>query len=110
MPCCGKSTARSTFMGQVGSPRFGQTGVIELAMLADCDHPDCITPYNGKHRLDLAYLVGWNTEHERLFKSNEGKKAAAWASHLGGGALLLRNDRVMLTELPKRAVEMLYAE
>lgn len=108
MPCCGgRSTSRATNSGLPGAPRLNQTGVIELASLADCTDPDCLAPYSGVHRHATAYIVGWNTEHERLFKANEGKAAAAWASHLGDG--VLKNDRIILAELSVRAVEELLA-
>lgn len=108
MPCCGKSTSRSTYMGLPGSPRFTAQGVIELASINGCTELDCLAPYAGKHRNDLVYLVGWGTEHERLFR--KGKEAAAWANHLGGGSAQLRNDRVMASELPARAVRELFGE
>lgn len=92
-------------MGIPGSPRFGQTGVIELGSLAGCTEPECITPYNGDHRFDTAYLVGWNTEHEKLFRGDRtnARRAVAYANANGR----LRTDRILLTELPLRAVREL---
>lgn len=112
MPCCGKSTSRSTYMGIPGSPRFGPTGVIELRSLEGCTEPDCITPYQGEHRTDVAYLVGWNTEHEKLFRGRDSKVATGYANeHADPGSRHgLRIDRIMLTELPIRAIRLLYAD
>lgn len=97
--------SRSTYMGDL---RFTAQGVIELQAMADCADSDCLAPYNGEHRNDLVYLVGWNTEHERLFR--DGKEAVAWKNHLGGGKATLSNHRVLASELPGRAVRELYAE
>lgn len=91
----------------MGSPHFNQFGVIALASIGDCWDIDCKTPYNGEHRTEVAYLVGWRTEYERLFRGSDSKAAIAWANHTGGERL--RNDRVLLTDLPVRAVQKLYA-
>lgn len=86
--------------------RFNAQGVIDLTAYRDCEDIDCRSPYTGEHSRDLVYLVGFGTEHERLFlKSTD---AIAWANHLGGGDMQLRNDRIMTTELPTRAVIDLY--
>jgi hypothetical protein len=105
MPCCGKTTTRATANGAL---RITQYGVVELASMRDCDEPDCRGPYQGHRRNSVAYIVGIGTEHERLFTDHQGKMAAAYASRFGKG--VVRNDKVLLSELPTRAVNELYGE
>lgn len=40
-------------------------------------YPDCTTPYTGEYRTQEVYVIGFRTEHERIFRRSA--KAAAVA-------------------------------
>lgn len=86
-----------------GDPTYGPTGVIALQA-----YPDCMEPYNYEHRADMAYLVGWTTEHEKVFRSDQSGAAIGYATSFGEPPL--RIDRVLLTSLCAQAVWDLYGE
>jgi hypothetical protein len=65
----GADLPRSGYM-----PPRGPNGVYELAA-----SPGCFTPYQGAHRRDSVYVVGLNTEHERIFWRREVKDALRYA-------------------------------
>lgn len=100
--CCWRPvTQTATVFTGPGEPTLSMTGTVTLHT-----YPDCIEPYNGDYRADLAYLVGWGTDNERLFRSNKAKAAIAYANTFNPH---LPNSRVALTQLCTRAVEDLYA-
>ena len=38
-------------------------------------YPDCKTPYNGPNRAASAYVVGYGTPHEAVFRKNQRNEA-----------------------------------
>lgn len=46
--------------------RLRVNGVYQLAT-----YPDCSDPYIGTERKEWVYVVGYRTEHERLFKRSD---------------------------------------
>lgn len=108
MPCCGASKRSSTT--EPGGPSLTGTGIIQLQALEGCTDPECVGSYTGPERHRVAYLVGRGTKYERLFRDDQSKQAMAWRSQLGDGRQQrLRNDRILMAELPVRAAEELLA-
>ena len=65
----GNSLFKSGYM-----PQAGANGIYPLA-----SHPECTRPYNGKSRTQSVYVVGLNTERERVFKRKDNKDAIRYA-------------------------------
>ena len=60
-------------------PQAGPNGVYEMF-----SHPGCWQPYNGKQRTASVYVVGLNTEYERVFVRKDNKDAIRYAKETDG--------------------------
>ena len=65
----GNSLFKSGYM-----PPAGPNGVYELA-----SHRGCTRPYNGRSRTKSVYVIGLNTEHERIFHRKDNRAAIRYA-------------------------------
>lgn len=83
------------------APSTSATGAIPLN-----DQPDNALPYTGEGRNETIYLVGWGTEHERLFPATDAKQAVAYRNDIDKK---LRIDPVPASQLPTGAVVELLA-
>jgi hypothetical protein len=79
----------------------GPNGVYELVA-----YPGVFIPYQGPNRARSIYVVGYGTEHERLFRHTEQRNEAI----AYGKALDLDLSRVAATSLPWPAVAELFNE
>jgi hypothetical protein len=78
MSCCWKPVATQMHViSDSPLPRVDGSGTIALA-----SYPDSRQPHNGKHRNQVVYIVGWRTEHERLFPHSEAKAAVLYRNSI----------------------------
>lgn len=75
MSCCWRPVAHQQLVasGMRHAPAPEGNGIIPLAT-----HPDAQDAHVGELRNQTLYLVGWKTEHERLFLASDAKKAIAY--------------------------------
>lgn len=103
MSCCWKPvSAQMNVISDSPLPRVGGDGVVPLA-----SYPDCTQPHAGKHRNQVIYIVGWKTEHERLFPHSEAKAAIIYRNSIDR---TLQLAPVQGNQLCNRAVIDLYGE
>lgn len=71
-------------------------------------HEDCTTPYVGPYKASTIYIVGYTTEHERLFRRSDRNRALQYQTEASPGTRLsiLMAPATMLCS---SAVEALYA-
>lgn len=74
MPCCWRPVAhqQAVASGNRRAPSPDGRGIIPL------NDYDGETPYGGEQRNATAYVVGWQTEHERIFTASDVKAAVAY--------------------------------
>jgi hypothetical protein len=81
-------------------PQVGANGIIPLLA-----YPDCTQPHSGVFRSERVYIVGWGTEHERLFRSTQAAQAITYRN---GTDKNLRISRADCDKLCDQAVTDLY--
>jgi hypothetical protein len=54
-------------------------GVYDLA-----SYPGCSTPYNGTHKDSTVHVVGFGTEHERLFRPSQRAEMVVYYNSFAG--------------------------
>lgn len=82
------------------SPSPGPNGVYEVST-----HEGCFTPYNGARRMESLYIVGHNTDGQRIFSQWESKDALAYRKSSG-----LTLFRVHSTQLCSALVSEFFGE
>lgn len=89
MSCCWKPASKRQNTANFGQrmPQPDGSGTIPLAA-----YPDCRQPHNGAHRDSTVYLVGWRTEHEKLFLDSDAKQAVIYRNGI--------DPTVQLTSVP----------
>lgn len=102
MSCCWRPVAHRQQTAGRRAPQPDGTGVIQLT-----SYPDGGLPYSGPSAGQALYLVGWRSEHERLFLGTDGKAAVAYRNSIDK---TLPIDRVTAQQLPTGAVQALLAQ
>ena len=103
MSCCWKPiSAQMNVVSDSPLPQVNGSGTITLA-----SYPDGGPPHAGKHRNQVVYIVGWKTEHERLFPHSEAKAAVIYRNSIDPKMQLAP---VQGNQLCEQAVVDLYGE
>lgn len=99
MSCCWRPVAHQRPLSANGrAPAPNSLGAIPLVGREDA------APYGGESRGETIYLVGWRTEHERLFLGVHAKDAVVYRNKTDRN---LRLDPVAAGQLPAPAIEEL---
>lgn len=103
MSCCWRPVAQQQGVRRAdGSlrPEPSGTGVVPLT-----SYPDCQQPHAGQHRAKTIYLVGWKTEHEKLFRNDEAKAAVVYSNSADKKLMV---DRIPASQICDQAIVDLY--
>lgn len=69
-------------------------------------YEDCTQAYTGSRKIETVYIVGWSTEHERLFPASRARDAVVYRNETDRK---LSIDQVQAGNLCALAVEALWA-
>ena len=76
---CGQGYTNGLALLRSGyAPKAGTNGVYELFAA-----PGCFEPYNGLSRRESVFVVGINTDDERIFPRSDSRDAKAYARETG---------------------------
>lgn len=63
-------------------------------------------PHTGDHRDERVYVVGWGTEHEKMFKASDSKRAVSYRQLTDRN---LRISQINADQICNRAILDLYS-
>lgn len=100
--CCWRPVAHQQPVRTDGTrrPEPDNTGLITLA-----SYPESTKKHSGEYRAKTVYLVGYDTEHERLFRHDDAKAAVAYKNGIDRN---LPFDRFVAGNMPDDAIADLY--
>jgi hypothetical protein len=98
--CCWRPISQQIGARGGSAPRVGGNGVIPLNGYDDS------TGYTDTGRNQTVYLVGWGTEHEKIFAGTDAKRAVAYRNKTNTDLVI---TPVQAQELPADAVAELLA-
>ncbi len=103
MSCCWRPVAHQQLLasGMRRAPAPEGNGIVPLS-----SYPDARDAHTGELRYQTLYLVGWKTEHERLFLGTDAKRAIVYRNEIDKNLAL---DTVTGGQITSAAVDELLA-